>query len=64
MINWPFGGKQKEKIERYQGETIFKGASMVVEKSSDGQNENWKVPVKIHPPSLEGLALQRGIQSG
>lgn len=54
MINWPFGGEQKEKR---QGETVFKGTTMVVEKSAEGQNEtheNWKVPVKIPFSSFEG----------
>lgn len=35
MINWPFEGEQKEKIERDQGGTVFKGTSMVVEKSAE-----------------------------
>lgn len=57
MINWPFGGEQKEKIERDQGGTVFKGTTMVVEKSAEGQNEtheNWKVPVKIPFSSYKG----------
>lgn len=60
MINWPFGGEQKEKTERDQ---VFKGTSMAVEKSADGQNEtheNWKVPVKFPFPVLKGGSPEEG----
>lgn len=63
MINWPFGGEQKEKNRKRSGRDGFKGTSTVVEKSADGQtetHENWKVPVKIPFSSFEGESPKEG----